>query len=281
MLLAVEDGLDQWEVIVHIAITRLLDQLERLSSTCSKVIEWGSPVPAFGNPSTSILATVGLNPSNKEFVDDFGCELSDSKRRFHTLRSLGLKSWLEVDASHIQLMVDSCCGYFDNNPYDRWFKRMDRIISGTATSLYSKLYPACHLDIIPYATAVKWGELGRSDRALLLAGTRDALGYLLRDSPIRVLVLNGQSVVQLFQNILGAELEIRPMAGWSLSRDSGRGIPGLAYIGAVDSLAGINLNRELLILGYNHNIQSSFGITSGAVSAIGNWIAQESKQVLR
>jgi hypothetical protein len=67
----------------------------------TNVIKWGAPVPSFGDLSSSFVATVGLNPSNREFVDDSGQELCDSERRFHTLHSLGLSSWSDVDARHL------------------------------------------------------------------------------------------------------------------------------------------------------------------------------------
>ena len=55
----------------------------------SSVISWGSPVPSFGDLSNASIATIGLNPSNLEFVDEKGKELDGSRRRFHTLNSLG------------------------------------------------------------------------------------------------------------------------------------------------------------------------------------------------
>ena len=41
------------------------------------------------------------------------------------------------------------------------------------------------------------------------------------------------------------------------------------------------MNRDILVLGYNHNIQSSFGVTNEAIRAIRDWVAERSGGVLR
>src|SRR5208282_3919300 len=140
--------------IMHLALTTLLNRMDSPSLAATSVIKWSAPVPSFGDLSTSLVATIGLNPSNREFVDDLGQELCHADRRFHTLGSLGLDAWSEADTRHLQLILLSCSGYFRNNPYDRWFKKLDQIVSGTSASFYTDLYPACHLDLIPYATSV-------------------------------------------------------------------------------------------------------------------------------
>src|SRR5262249_7318415 len=148
----------------------------------------------FGDLATARVATLGINPSNREFVDEWGRELQGDQRRFHTLRSLQLASWADADADHLRRIVDSCRDYFVHNPYDRWFKRLDFVISGTGTSFYDPERPACHLDVIPFATSRKWTALTRRQRLNLLELSRDTLGLLLRHASLRVLILNGQSV---------------------------------------------------------------------------------------
>lgn len=265
---------------MHLALATLLNRMDsaELAGTC--VIKWGAPVPSFGDLSSSLVATVGLNPSNREFVDDAGQELCNADRRFHTLGSLGLSAWSDADTRHLQLILRSCCMYFQNNPYDKWFKKLDQIVCGTAASFYANLYPACHLDLIPYATAAKWTDLDQRERTVLLNATADALGLLLRDSPVRVVILNGKTVVQQFQYITGAKLDEKEMPTWSLPRESGNNIPGFAYMGNIHQLAGVRLNRDILVLGYNHNIQSSFGVTTEAIRAIRDWVAEYSCGVL-
>jgi len=266
---------------MHVALATLLDRMDSAALAGTSVIKWGAPVPSFGDLSSSLVASVGLNPSNREFVDEAGQELCNAERRFHTLGSLGLRAWSDADTRHLKLILRSCCMYFQNNPYDRWFKKLDQIVCGTAASFYADLYPACHLDLIPYATSAKWTDLGQRERAVLLDATADALGLLLRDSPVRVVILNGKTVVQQFQYITGAVLDEMEMPAWSLPRESGNNIPGFAYVGNIHQLAGVRLNRDILVLGYNHNIQSSFGVTTDAIRAIRDWVAEHSCGVLR
>src|ERR1044072_8195400 len=116
-------------------VTELNNLLARLNDPelrNTTVIDWGSPVPCFGNILSSKIATVGINPSNLEFVGTDGQELNGVMRRFHTLKSLQLKNWNDVKEPHLQLILDACLDYFNRNPYDRWFKKLDYIISGSS-----------------------------------------------------------------------------------------------------------------------------------------------------
>lgn len=259
---------------MHMALATLIDRLDSPAVAGTDVIRWGSPVPSFGDLSTSRVATLGLNPSNREFVDELGDELQGSFRRFHTLNSLGLESWADADARHLRLILESCRTYFLGNPYDRWFKRLDQVISGANASFYDESHSACHLDLIPYATARKWTELTARQRSSLLAVAADTLGLLLRDSAVRILILNGRSVVELFQDVAGICLEQQRMPAWSLTRQPKPDVPGSAYKGMVDSLSGFKFTHEILILGYNHNLQSSFGVTRAVILAIRDWISR-------
>lgn len=242
----------------------------RLSRT--QVIRWSAPVPAFGALHLSTVATLGLNPSNREFVDEAGNELEGDERRFHTLRSLGLKRWADVLPHHLTLIGDSCDSYFEKNPYDGWFRKLDHVI-GDAASYYSEhSQRACHLDLIPYATACKWTSLPPSERGELLELAGDALGRLVANSAVKVLILNGNAVVSHFESICDTRLTKRAMSTWTLPRQGSDGVVGHSYTGAVNSIAGIALPRKILVLGYNHNIQSSFGVTRAVMDSIRSWI---------
>lgn len=261
-------------------LSTLVRCLDHTALSGTSVIPWSCPVPSFGDLSRSIVATLGLNPSNREFVDGSGNELDGPSRRFHTLNSLGLSRWSDANVRHLQLIIDSCRAYFRTNPYDGWFKKLDHIISGTKASYYDASATACHLDLIPYATAYKWTALTRHERTSLLTAADDTLGLLLRDSPVRILILNGNSVVEQFQEIADIHLEKQAMHDWSLPRRSHSGVTGFAYKGTVRDLSGVRLERDVLVLGFNHNIQSSFGVTRRVIAAIRRWIARTSNEAL-
>jgi hypothetical protein len=260
---------------LHSALTALIDRLDSPAMAGMDVIKWGCPVVSFGDLANSRVATLGLNPSNREFVDEQGHELKGQLRRFHTLSSLGIKSWADVDARHLSSILESCRDYFLGNPYDSWFKRLDLVVSAANASFYDAECGACHLDLIPYATVRKWTELTNQQRSSLLDLSADTLALLLRDSPVRVLLLNGQSVVAKFQEISGITLERKEMADWGLPREQTPDVTGYAYKGTVNCLSGISLGHELLVLGYNHNLQSSFGVTTKVIRAIRDWVAAE------
>jgi hypothetical protein len=259
-------------------IEKLVGQLGTDDVRRSSVIPWSSPVPVFGDLEKSTVATLGLNPSNREFVDTNGRELAGTSRRFHTLSSLGIDNWASARVRHIELIVDSCRRYFAVNPYDTWFRRLDNII-GARASFYGSAANACHLDLIPYATARKWTELVPTERARLLRATGDTLGIMLRDSSIRVLLLNGRSVIEHFVELSKATLCRRLIDAWRLPR-SVAPVLGYSYRGSITSLGGIPLGREVQVLGYNHNIQSSFGVTTEVVSSIRQWFARAARDAL-
>jgi hypothetical protein len=265
---------------MYATLISLVGQLAGSELSGMRVIRWGAPVPAFGDPSTARVATLGLNPSNREFLDDAGRELDGAARRFHTLASLGLTAWDEVDVRHLELVIQSCRQYFNHNPYDRWFRKLDQLIAGTGTSYYAHLPEgagerrglACHLDLIPYATRCKWMELTTLQRSRLLGRSGDALGKLLRDSPIGILVLNGQSVVDQFEILTDVSFDRDEQVDWLLPRQTGLPVQGVSYRGVVQSVGGVSLGRDLLVLGYNHNIQSSFGVTRVVLRSIADWV---------
>lgn len=261
-------------------LASLIRHLNNIPLAEENIIRWSCPVLSFGNPSTSTVATLGLNPSNREFVDQLGRELDGPLRRFHTLGSLGLNQWDEANAQHLQLIIESYYAYFLRNPYDMWFRKLDYIISGTNASYYEFPNTACHLDLIPYATIDKWTTLSYLERSTLLSYASDTLGLLLRDCPIQLLILNGNSVVEKFQEIAGVQLEKQAMDDWSLPRRSATGVKGFAYKGLVRTISNIDLEREILVLGFNHNIQSSFGVTSEVVAAIRLWVSETAEEVV-
>jgi hypothetical protein len=254
----------------YAAAATVVDRLIELDS--ESVLRWGCPVPYFGRLSQARIATVGINPSGREFMDGEGNELDGQNRRLPTLRSLGLRDWSEADASHLRTILISCDSYFDSRPYDRWFRVLDAVLDGHGSTYYGKAASACHLDLVPYATAAKWGSLDPGERRRLLEASCSAIGLFLRDSPIEILVLNGRSVVEEFQRITGAMLESSAIPSWALPRADGRPVPGIAYSGVVDHIGEIDLHRSVRVVGYNHNLQSSFGVTGHVLRQIREWI---------
>ena len=68
--------------------------------------------------------------------------------------------------------------------------------------------------------------------------------------------------------------------GWGLPRADGRDVPGIAYEGRLTTLSGEDLGREIVVLGYNHNLQSSFGVTRAVMKSISCWIKSRTEEAL-
>lgn len=247
--------------------------------TQAKVIDWAQPVPYFGDLASAQVATVGLNPSDKEFMDKDGTPIRGELRRFHTLESLGLGSWADAGDDQIRAIAQSCDGYFGNNPYRRWFDSLDAIISGAGASYYGGArLAACHLDLVPYATKPKWSGLTSASRDRLLYRGAPVLARAIAGSRIRVLALNGSGVVDNFRYMFQCRLEPRWMPEWtSTARQS-----GYAFSGVLDRLPRVGrLNRRVLVLGFNHNIQGSLGITTEIRNSIRDWFTREAADFLQ
>ena len=122
-------------------LTKLIDRLDSDAVIGTDIIPWSCPVPTFGDLTSPQLATLGINPSYREFVDPSGEELQGELRRFHTLESLGLETWSEADARHLELILDTYRSYFFCNPYNAWFKKLDFAISGANASYMTPRLP--------------------------------------------------------------------------------------------------------------------------------------------
>jgi hypothetical protein len=264
---------------MYSAMATLLDALDTQRLGHLDVIAWGCPVPFFGHLETARLATVGINPSNREFVGIDGNELVGDDRRLPTLGSLGLPAWSQADFFSLRDILAACQNYFECNPYDSWFRALQRIIEPTGHSYYSPRSDVCHLDVVPWATVGKWGTLAPVIRRQLVERAAAALAEMIASSPLAMLILNGQEVVRQFETLLGSRLDSRPMAAWNLPRRSGKAVPGLAYSGRVSSIADIPLDRELLVVGYNHNLQSSFGVTAAVRDGVSDWIMSQHRTI--
>jgi hypothetical protein len=254
------------------AMARLVEFLNDDAVIDQHVIGWSCPVPYFGHLESAQLATVGINPSNREFVTADGVELEAENRRLPTLTSLGLRRWSEADGDAMDSILSACSTYFERNPYDGWFGALQRLVDGTGRSYYSPRSDACHLDIVPWATATKWGLLVPSIRRRLVDRAAGALAALIKQSPLMMLVLNGQEVVRQFETLIGERLSATCMPDWDLPRRNGRPVPGIAYSTRLNRIATTPLERTLLVVGWNHNVQSSFGVTNRVRDSMRDWL---------
>ncbi len=266
-------------LVLEEEVGRLARRIAKGDADSLGIIPWAAPVISFGNILKSEVATLGLNPSNLEFMNESSAELEGPARRFHTLKSLDIRSWKNLKADKCRAIVESCEQYFFNNPYNRWFGPIDRIVRGVNASYYSSSESACHLDLVPLATIKKWIELTSAQREALLNIGRMSLSRIIRASAIKLLVLNGRSVVTGFESLADAKLEITEMRAWSLRRKKSV-VPGYAFSGSIEKIGSEELGRRVSVVGFNHNIQSSFGVSGTVVASIQRWVAEQGEGVV-
>lgn len=141
------------------------------------VVPGSTPVVAFGDPDRARVATLGLNPSRREFLDRHGRLLDGSERRLATLASLRAVRLEDLGDKQVAEVITDCAGYFRRHPYRRWFDPLDRLLqSAAAASYYDST--ACHFDLVQWATNPVWGpdrrsgSAARADRGRAAASTR-------------------------------------------------------------------------------------------------------------
>ena len=257
---------------------RLIQHLTHDGPVKERAIPWASPVPCYGNPATALLATVALHASHGEFISRANTEIRGQQRRFHTLRSLRIRSWADAEAAHIERMDHLCRAYFKRNPYRQWHGRFEPALQFTGQSYQSGT--ACHLPLIPYAIRPTGGRVMPEQEIRRMMETTGAdLGRLVRDAPIRLLILNGIGMVSRFEWLAGVELTESEQPLWKLSGSQVRNDDGFAYQGAATRIAGVDLGREVVVVGFNHSLTSRY-MDAGVRRQIAEWICETAVGVL-
>lgn len=240
------------------------DRLRQAPPPEVPVVRHSIPVICFGNPATSTVATLGINPSRAEFLDRRGVELAGENRRFETLTSLGISSMAEAADETIARAYASCINYFERNPYRLWFNRLEDVLTGVNASYWQG--SACHLDLVLWATDPVWRELRSPEdtmRQKLLSGDRGFFLRQLREHPIRLLLLNGRSVIQGYEAAVGALKRSDEII------QSGR-IAAEIFVGEAEGVR---------VLGWSANLQSSHGVTIDFRTMLRDLIARTNNEL--
>lgn len=264
---------EQLNLVFHVdgmldVIKSNLDQIESASEESVNLLSEGQPIQYFGNINQAKIATIGLNPSDKEFYSDKYEELTSNSRRFHTLASLKIKNWVLLskdDLVKVKYCMDS---YFEINPYKRWFNQLENIFSDAGYSYYDNT--ACHIDLIPYATKIKWSSLKNREQQYLLSISIKDFQRCIKESHLEILILNGASVISGFLKTHDVNLDKELVSEWEVKTKKGI-VNGYKYKGYLT----LGNNKPILVLGYNYNLQSSFGLSREIKGSIKDWIVSE------
>lgn len=215
-----------------------------------------TPVIAFGDPVCAAVATLGINPSVREFMDR-GRLLTGAERRLATLQSLGARSVDQLTHDQVAAVLRDCATYFQRRPYRRWFDPLDELLQiGAAASYYDG--SACHLDLVQWATDPTWGKIADSGlRQALLADGVPHLRTQLAQGNIRLVLLNGRQVINQVLVLGLADLE--EVGRLPLGKGTCRLYKGTG--------------RGLQWVGWSTNLQSSWGVSGEFKHELGAWLA--------
>ncbi|MGZ4331904.1 MAG: hypothetical protein ACXVXL_28375, partial [Solirubrobacteraceae bacterium] len=153
-----------------------------------------TPVIAFGDPGTARVATVGINPSPREFVDRHGQPLKGSTRRLATLCSLGADRLDELTDAQADEVLRECVSYFGRSPYRQWFDKLEAILGRACDASYYK-GSACDLDFGAMGDRPSMGQIEATAQERLLTAGLPLLRAQLDHHALEPVLINGRSVV--------------------------------------------------------------------------------------
>jgi len=237
----------------------LMNMVRRQMPSDCGVIEDSTPVVSFGNPHTTRVATLGINPSRKEFLDDKGDLLRGQDRRFETLPSVGADRCENLSDSQVASIIEGCNSYFKRRPYMTWFKPLEQIIeAGAAVSYIAGT--ACHLDLVQWATDPVWGKMppGNAEKALMDEGIEHLRAQLTTESIETVIVVSAEVWNQL--------------EAYRLCEFKDVDVIRVGKTGQIPCTLRIGQGCGSRFVGWTSNVQSQPGITREDQESLGRWL---------
>src|SRR5439155_6641829 len=94
------------------------------------------PVLFFGDLFQAEVATVGLNPSDQEYLNKSGQMLAGPAQRFATLASLGATDRPSLADTQCDAAIEWMRDYYDEDKpvYGSWFNALSRVVEGFGAS---------------------------------------------------------------------------------------------------------------------------------------------------
>jgi hypothetical protein len=238
----------------------IVQRVRRPIPANSSVVPGSTPVLSFGNVQRATVATLGLNPSVREFLDKNGAELAGPSRRLSTCQSLGIKSLSCASDDTVRQVVEECNAYFQGKPYNQWFNQLESILAALKVSY--KDSSACHLDLVQWATNPTWSRLKPANvRSQLLRADGPFLLEQLRNEKIKLLLVNGK----------GAFVQLQKLTAMSF-REKSLNLSVRVYQKPVLFVG--TLFGHVRVVGWSTNLQSSFGVTNELRSELACRVAE-------
>lgn len=165
------------------------------------------PVLFFGDLLGAEVASVGLNPSDQEYLSKGGTMLAGPAQRFATLASVGADERAELTDTQCAEAVEWMRDYYEPGKpvYGSWFNALSRVVEGFGASFRDRT--AAHLDLVQESTSPVWSELGAVEREALLRQDLPFLEWEIRAFPLRAVICTGKTVSVHVRRQLGVEIE--------------------------------------------------------------------------
>jgi hypothetical protein len=223
----------------------VLERARQAPAPGSGVVPGSTPVVYLGDPARARVATLGINPPQRQFLDASGRLLTGGRRRLATLDSLGVRDHSELTPAHAAVIVDECTRYFDRHPY-HWFETLDDIVrTGLGASYFAGT--ACHLDLVQWATTTNWAGLPPAMQADLLAADVGFVRRRLDEGDLRVVVVTGRPALRWVQE--------SGLVTWQRAATLDGTPPASVYTGVRDALR---------FVGWSCNVQAHAGAAAHA-----------------
>jgi hypothetical protein len=243
----------------------LLDRILKAPPIQEYITPQSTPVVAFGNPMIAEVATLGINPSSREFLDAKGNLLTEENRRLADFRSLGIQNHAQMTSLHAEKVLENSNNYFkkDSTVY-KWFEPLERFVLNTVGTSFRDS-TATHLDLVQWSTAPVWGAIkDKTARELLIRDDIRFLGQMLGAGSYRVLFMNGSTVVNT-------------MVKFGLVDIEQQGFTPLGKSGKTSALwTGRVRDTDTICLGWNLNLQH-YQTTESNREHLRDWITSRVK----
>lgn len=234
---------------------RLYARLRQPPSPSS--VPWSLPVLFFGDLLNAGVATVGLNPSDQEYLGRGGVELDGAARRFETLTSLDATDRSSLTDEQCDRAIQRMRTYYQlGKPIYNWFRSLDRVTR--AMGYRYEAGEVAHLDLAQEATNPTWSKLAQTSPTefeTLRSADLPFLRWQFEAFPLHTVICNGRTVFNEVCRLIDGQVkgegklqritwyvgkatlagrQVR-LAGWNLplARPTGLGATGEEELGQV------------------------------------------------
>ena len=240
----------------------IFERIMRKSEIC-EIVVGTTPVISFGDFTKAQVATIGINPSTKEFLRGGRSPklIAAPGKRLEDFESLSITNHLELTEDKAAKVWRGCQDYFHKNPY-HWFNHFAPVLNAVEVSYESG--SATHLDLTQWATMPVWRSLELRIKSRLLEEDLDFFIWQNSQPNIKLRLINGRTVLDQVK-----ELEL-----FDLIEQEPIDIETTSGINKCQMFQGTGTNGERVIA-WSVNIQSMRGsnaLKQLAAEKIGRWV---------